>query len=34
MARLRATFAGARLPAPGVETVRGVGYRYRDPARP
>ena len=34
MARLRAKFAGAKLPAPGVETVRGVGYRYRDPARP
>jgi DNA-binding response OmpR family regulator len=33
VARLRAKFTGARLPAPGVETVRGVGYRYRDPAR-
>jgi DNA-binding response OmpR family regulator len=33
LARLRAKFTGARLPGPGVETVRGVGYRYRDPAR-
>jgi DNA-binding response OmpR family regulator len=33
VARLRAKFTGAKLPAPGVETVRGVGYRYRDPSR-
>jgi phosphate regulon transcriptional regulator PhoB len=33
VARLRGKFTGARLPAPGIETVRGVGYRYRDPAR-
>jgi DNA-binding response OmpR family regulator len=33
VARLRAKFIGARLPAPGIETVRGVGYRFRDPAR-
>jgi two-component system alkaline phosphatase synthesis response regulator PhoP len=31
VARLRAKFTAARLPAPGVETVRGVGYRFRDP---
>src|SRR5690349_24313380 len=34
VARLRAKFTGARLPVPGLETVRGVGYRFRDPARP
>jgi len=33
VARLRAKFTGAKLPAPGIETVRGVGYRYRDPER-
>ncbi|HEX9819234.1 MAG TPA: response regulator transcription factor [Methylomirabilota bacterium] len=33
VARLRAKFTGAKLPAPGIETVRGVGYRYRDPGR-
>jgi len=32
MARLRAKFAGVRLPMAGVETVRGVGYRFREPA--
>jgi two-component system OmpR family response regulator/two-component system alkaline phosphatase synthesis response regulator PhoP len=31
IARLRAKFAAARLPIPGVETVRGVGYRFREP---
>jgi DNA-binding response OmpR family regulator len=31
VARLRAKFTGAKLPAPGIETVRGVGYRFRDP---
>ena len=30
VARLRAKFTAARLPEPGVETVRGVGYRFRD----
>ncbi len=30
VARLRAKFTAARLPAPGIETVRGVGYRFRD----
>jgi two-component system alkaline phosphatase synthesis response regulator PhoP len=30
VARLRGKFAGAKLPAPGIETVRGVGYRFRD----
>jgi DNA-binding response OmpR family regulator len=31
LARLRAKFAAARLPEPAIETVRGVGYRYREP---
>jgi two-component system, OmpR family, alkaline phosphatase synthesis response regulator PhoP len=31
VARLRRKFTSARVPAPGVETVRGVGYRFRDP---
>jgi DNA-binding response OmpR family regulator len=31
LARLRAKFTLARLPEPGVETVRGVGYRFKDP---
>jgi two-component system alkaline phosphatase synthesis response regulator PhoP len=31
VARLRAKFTAAALPAPGIETVRGVGYRFRDP---
>jgi len=30
VARLRAKFASARLPRGGVETVRGVGYRFRE----
>ena len=30
VARLRAKFTAARLPPPGIETVRGVGYRFRD----
>jgi DNA-binding response OmpR family regulator len=30
LARLRGKFAAAKLPAPDVETVRGVGYRFRD----
>ena len=30
VARLRGKFTGAKLPAPGIETVRGVGYRFRD----
>jgi phosphate regulon transcriptional regulator PhoB len=33
VARLRAKFTAAKLPAPGVETVRGVGYRFREPDR-
>ena len=32
VARLRAKFTSAKLPEPGIETVRGVGYRLRDPA--
>jgi len=30
VARLRAKFAAARVEEPGVETVRGVGYRFRE----
>ena len=30
VARLRGKFAAAKLEAPGIETVRGVGYRFRD----
>ena len=33
VARLRAKFNAARVPVPAIETVRGVGYRFRDPAR-
>ncbi len=33
VARLRGKFTAANLPAPGVETVRGVGYRFRDESR-
>jgi DNA-binding response OmpR family regulator len=33
VARLRGKFTGANLPAPGIETVRGVGYRFRDEPR-
>jgi two-component system alkaline phosphatase synthesis response regulator PhoP len=33
LARLRAKFVAARLPEPGIETVRGVGYRFREPGR-
>jgi DNA-binding response OmpR family regulator len=31
VARLRGKFIAAKVPEPGVETVRGVGYRYKDP---
>jgi phosphate regulon transcriptional regulator PhoB len=31
VARLRAKFTAARAPMPGIETVRGVGYRFREP---
>jgi two-component system alkaline phosphatase synthesis response regulator PhoP len=31
LARLRGKFVAAKLGEPGVETVRGVGYRFRDP---
>jgi two-component system alkaline phosphatase synthesis response regulator PhoP len=31
LARLRAKFVTARLTAPAIETVRGVGYRFKDP---
>src|ERR1043166_1183318 len=34
MARLRRKFTVARVPAPGVETVRGVGYPFPDPPPP
>jgi two-component system alkaline phosphatase synthesis response regulator PhoP len=30
VARLRAKFTALNLPVPGIETVRGVGYRFRD----
>jgi len=30
VARLRGKFSAARLEEPGIETVRGVGYRFRD----
>ena len=30
MARLRAKFLEAKLDLPSVETVRGVGYRFRE----
>jgi DNA-binding response OmpR family regulator len=30
VARLRGKFAAARAPEPGIETVRGVGYRFRE----
>ena len=30
VARLRSKFEAASLPEPGVETVRGVGYRFKD----
>jgi two-component system alkaline phosphatase synthesis response regulator PhoP len=33
LARLRAKFVAARAPEPGIETVRGVGYRYREGRR-
>ncbi|MCI0369872.1 MAG: winged helix-turn-helix domain-containing protein [candidate division NC10 bacterium] len=33
VARLRSKFATAKLPAPGVETVRGIGYRFREPVK-
>ena len=32
VARLRAKFIAARTPEPGIETVRGVGYRFREKA--
>jgi DNA-binding response OmpR family regulator len=34
VARLRAKFTAARAPMPAIETVRGVGYRFRDPGGP
>jgi phosphate regulon transcriptional regulator PhoB len=33
VARLRAKFTAARAPMPAIETVRGVGYRFRDTGR-
>ena len=33
VARLRAKFTAARAPIPAIETVRGVGYRFRDSGR-
>ena len=34
VARLRAKFTAARALMPAIETVRGVGYRFRDPEGP
>ena len=31
VARLRAKFTAARVAIPEIETVRGVGYRFREP---
>jgi two-component system, OmpR family, alkaline phosphatase synthesis response regulator PhoP len=31
VARLRGKFVAAKLPPPGLDTVRGVGYRFREP---
>ncbi len=33
VARLRAKFGAAKLEEPAIDTVRGVGYRFRDPGR-
>ena len=33
LARLRAKFVAAKLSPPDVETVRGVGYRFREPGK-
>jgi two-component system, OmpR family, alkaline phosphatase synthesis response regulator PhoP len=33
LARLRGKFVAAKLPPPGIETVRGVGYRFREAER-
>jgi two-component system alkaline phosphatase synthesis response regulator PhoP len=32
VARLRGKFAVAKAPPPAIETVRGVGYRFREPS--
>jgi two-component system alkaline phosphatase synthesis response regulator PhoP len=32
LARLRAKFVQAQVASPAVETVRGIGYRFREPA--
>jgi two-component system alkaline phosphatase synthesis response regulator PhoP len=34
LARLRSKFTAARLPMPAIETVRGVGYRFKEPRQP
>ena len=31
VARLRSKFVSAKVPAPNIDTVRGVGYRFREP---
>jgi two-component system alkaline phosphatase synthesis response regulator PhoP len=31
VARLRGKFTAAKLPIPAIDTVRGVGYRFREP---
>jgi phosphate regulon transcriptional regulator PhoB len=33
LARLRGKFTAAKLPPPRIETVRGVGYRFKEPDR-
>jgi two-component system alkaline phosphatase synthesis response regulator PhoP len=33
LARLRGKFLTAKIPPPDVETVRGVGYRFREPEK-
>jgi DNA-binding response OmpR family regulator len=34
LARLRAKFTAAHVPVPAIETVRGIGYRFRESAGP
>ena len=34
LARLRGKFTAAKVPPPAIETVRGVGYRFKEPGRP
>ena len=34
LARLRGKFTAVKVPVPAIETVRGVGYRFKEPGRP